>query len=71
MPIEVLVKEATGLPDKYVDMAVSYIRYLQYQCSEENKKISATKRKVGLLANKFHGMTEDFDEIPDIFKEYV
>ena len=29
MPIELLVKNATGLPDQYVEMAVNYIRALQ------------------------------------------
>ena len=41
MPIEVLVKEATGLPDKYVDMVVSYIHFLQYQNLQEHQTDTA------------------------------
>ena len=37
MPIELLVKNATGLPDKYVEMAVSYIHFLQLQYQQEEK----------------------------------
>ena len=70
MPIEALVKEATGLPDKYVDMVVSYIHFLQYQNSQEHKT-EKKKRVLGILSDKFHGIADDFDETPDIFKEYV
>ena len=41
MPIEALVKEATGLPDKYVDMVVSYIHFLQYQNLQERQTDTA------------------------------
>lgn len=37
MPIELLVKNATGFPDKYVEMAVSYIHFLQSQYQQEEK----------------------------------
>ena len=69
MPLEVLVKNATGLPDKYVDMAANYIRYLQYQYSQEEKQQG--KRKLGILADKFHYIADDFDETPEDFKEYL
>ena len=48
MPIDVMVKEATGLPDKYVDMVVSYIRFLQYQLKSEETVHSSGKRKLGI-----------------------
>ena len=71
MPIDVMVKEATGLPDKYVDMAVSYIQYLQFQFDNETKKQNKTKRQIGILADKFHSISDDFDETPDVFEDYI
>ncbi len=71
MPIDVMVKETTGLPDKYVDMVVNYIRFLQYQVKTEESKHSSNKRELGILADKFHSIADDFDETPDCFKEYV
>lgn len=69
MPIDVMVKEATGLPDKYVDMVVSYIQFLQYQLKSE--KDTPKKRELGILADKFHSISEDFDETPDCFEDYI
>ena len=55
MPIDVMVKEATGLPDKYVDMVVSYIHFLQYQLKSEDDSIhSSGKRELGILADRFY-----------------
>ena len=72
MPIDVIVKEATGLPDKYVNMVVSYIHFLQYQLkTEEEKGRVSGKRQLGILADKFHYMADDFDETPDCFEDYV
>ncbi len=70
MPIDVMVKEATGLPDKYVDMVVNYIQFLQYQVKTEEAH-SSNKRELGVLADKFHSIADDFDETPDCFKEYI
>lgn len=72
MPIEVMVKEATGLPDKYVDMVVSYIHFLQYQVNENNKDTPLKPmRKMGIMADRFHFIADDFDETPDCFEDYV
>ena len=72
MPIEAIVKSCTGLPDKYVDMAVSYIRFLQSQYQQEQTENKENpKRKLGILAGKFHSIADDFDETPDCFKGYM
>lgn len=70
MPIETLVKNATGLPDKYVDMAVNYIHFLQAQYQEEQREapVPAKKRQLGILADKFHAIADDFDQTPDYFQ---
>ena len=72
MPIDVMVKEATGLPDKYVDMVVSYIHFLQYQVKYEEDKVHLSgKRELGLLADRFHFIADDFDDTPDCFEDYI
>ena len=71
MPIDVMVKEATGLPDKYVDMVVNYIQFLQFQAKAEEETQASKKRELGILADRFHSIADDFDETPDCFKEYV
>lgn len=45
MPIDVMVKEATGLPDKYVDMVVSYIHFLQYQLKSEDDYVRSSGKR--------------------------
>ena len=71
MPLDVMVKEATGLQDKYVDMVVSYIRFLQHQAKMEEAAQFSDNRQLGIMAGRFHSIAEDFDETPDCFKEYV
>ena len=72
MPIEIMVKNLTGLPDKYVEMAVNYIRFLQKQFEQEQKNVtSEKKRQLGILSSKFHSIAEDFDKTPDCFREYI
>ena len=73
MPIELLVKNATGLPDKYVEMAVSYIHFLQTQYQQEHQEKAGpnTKRQLGVLSSKFHFIAEDFDQTLDCFREYM
>ena len=78
MPIEMLVKNATGLPDKYVEMAVSYIHFLQTQYQQEQalhpmplaRNGKPILRQPGLFQGLFT-MRDDFDEPLDDFKEYM
>ena len=75
MPIEQLIKNATGLPDRYVEMAVSYIQFLQVQYKEKSRQKSAgAERPVLRKAGMYHGMgriSDDFDAPLDDFKEYM
>ena len=71
MPIDVMVKEATGLPEKFVEQVVNYIQFLQFQAKAEEETQSSKKRELGILADRFHSIADDFDETPDCFKEYV
>lgn len=71
MPLDVMVKEATGLQDKYVDMVVSYIRFLQHQAKTEEAAQSSNNRQLGIMAGRFQSIADDFDETPDCFEEYA
>ena len=79
MPIEVLVRNATGLPEKYVDMAVSYIHFLQSQYQLEQKNAASPQnagngkpilRQPGHFAGQIT-LSDDFDAPLDDFKEYM
>ena len=67
MPIEAILKNATGLPDKYVEMVVSYIHFLQSQTQIE----SSAHRSIGVLSNRFEYISDDFDEPLSDFREYM
>ena len=69
MPIDILTKEASVLPDEYVDMAISYVRFLQTQYFKEKKGHKG--RVLGILSDKFHSIADDFDETSECFGEYV
>jgi len=69
MPIDILAKEATGLPDEYVNMAIVYVRFLQSQYHQ--KLQSGSSRPLGVLSGSFHSISDDFDETPDCFEEYI
>ncbi len=71
MPIDVLIKEATDLPDEYINMAVTYIQFLQFQYEKKKGEDSKPKRILGTLSSKFHWIADDFDETPDCFAEYI
>ncbi len=79
MPLEALVKSCTGLPDKYVEMAVSYIHFLQSQYQQERASEPAKKtagngkpilRTPGMLKGKIT-VSDDFDAPLDDFKDYM
>ena len=73
MPFELLIKAETGLPDKYVEMLLHYIRFLQSEYREEQAREtspSAPIRKAGRYQGK-GWMADDFDAPLDDFKEYM
>ena len=71
MPLEALVRESTGLPEQYVQMAVSYIQFLQYQYSTTAEEVPVSRRKLGMMADRFVSISDDFDETPEGFEEYL
>lgn len=76
MPIELLVKNATGLPDKYVEMVVNYIHDLQakYQQEANEKAKTINGKPILRVPGEYKGlisMSEDFDAPLDDFKEYM
>ena len=69
MPVDILAKEAVGLPDEYVNMAISYVRFLQFQYHQKIQP--GNGRPLGILAGSFQAISDDFDETPDELEEYV
>ena len=69
MPIDILTKEASVLPDEYLAKAISYVRFLQSEYMQEKKDHKG--RKLGILSSSFRSISDDFDETPECLKEYV
>ena len=69
MRIDILTKEAAGLPDEYVNMAISYVRFLQTQYHQN--KPEEVNRPLGILSDRFHSIADDFDETPVCFEDYI
>ena len=73
MPIEAFLKNATGLPDKYVEMAITYINYLQTQY-QQSMQATVNGKPILRTPGKYEGMiflAPDFDAPLDDFKEYL
>ena len=66
MPIEQYLKQVTELPDNYVEMVVSYIRFLQQEANGVKQK----KRKIGVLSDRFEFISPDFNVPLESFREY-
>ena len=73
MASDVLQKEIVGLSEADINLLVEYARYLKYRVSIPANSVSgsASKRKIGFLAEAFVSISPDFDETPDCMKEYV
>ena len=73
MSVDILVKEAQGLPEELIMNAVTYLRFLKF--TMENTKPQALpekkkKRKAGLLKGILT-IPPSFDEPLDDFGEYM
>ena len=56
MPIETLIKEATDLPDEYINMAVTYIQFLQFQYEKKKRKQDLKRAESVLSAMRDAGL---------------
>ena len=73
MSFEQQLKAETGLPDKYVEILMHYMRFLQREYQEEQARETAPAapiRKSGRYQGK-GWMAEDFDAPLEDFKEYI
>lgn len=72
MASDVLAQAAKGLPDKYIEMALNYIKFLQSEyCEAKNLHNSNSQfRHPGGLEEKFE-LPDDFDDTPDCFGGYL
>jgi len=69
MAYDTLVKEAEELSEDKLRKVIEYILLLKTEDSENGT--GGHKRKLGVYKDEFFYMSEDFDEVPDCFKEYI
>ncbi len=77
MAHELLEKELEDLPATSIADVIEYVQFLKYKLSEKKDADNAfvgkrkhSERKIGILQGKFV-MSDDFDETPDCFEEYM
>lgn len=77
MAYELLEKELEDLPETSIADVIEYVQFLKFKLSEKkdvanvfSEKRKHSERKVGILQGKFV-MSDDFDETPDCFEEYM
>ena len=70
MSYEVLKKRIHDIPEEYLPEIESFLELLQYKIIVQNQNFEHHKRKIG----GYEGMikiSDDFDEIPEGFEEYL
>ena len=70
MGVDILIKEADGLSEEKIAEVISFIQFLKTKDSSSE----ATEKKQFRTPGGLKGdcvMTEDFDDTPECFKEYV
>lgn len=76
MAYDTLVREAKDLPEDMIEQVIDFMRFLKYTSKKEQAKHSISNdstfcRTVNPLADEFISISEDFDETPECFKEYI
>lgn len=75
MALDLLLKEAKGMSEVTLMEVVHYMRYLKITAARTPEKTIADKEKYRYrTAGKYQGkgwMSDDFDALPDDFKEYM
>lgn len=73
MTYDLLEKELKDLPEANIADVIEYIQFLKFKQLRDESAIVVRKhpeRRLGIFEGKFV-MSEDFDETPDCFKEYM
>lgn len=86
MSYDALFQEIRSLPNSMVLQVAEFVRFLRFsmndkseaflaeattQTSDEAAENKLAKRKGGVLSDLFIAISDDFDETPDCFKEYM
>ena len=76
MADDTLIKEAKDLPEDLINQVIEFMRFLKHTSKEEPAKHSISNgmtfhRSVNPLADDFIAISDDFDETPACFKEYL
>ena len=73
MTYDLLEEELKDLPEANIADVIEYIQFLKFKQLRDESAIVVRKppeRRLGIFEGKFV-MSEDFDETPDCFKEYM
>ena len=76
MAYDTLIREAKDLPEDMREQVIEFMRFLKYASKKEQTNHSINNsitfhRSINPLADDFISISEDFDETPECFKEYI
>lgn len=76
MAYDTIVEEVKGLSEENQTEVLEFIYFLKYRkgkggVSAGKKATKRIRRKENILGGKLIYMSDDFDETPDCFKEYM
>lgn len=76
MAYDILLKEAKDLPEDMLEQAIEFVRFLKYasmqkQTEHTTMDTATFQRSVNPLADDFISIADDFDKMPECFKEYI
>lgn len=71
MAVDILINEVQGLPEDVIQKVVEYVHFLKFELNNHTTVINAKKRTLGRLEGKMTYITDDFDDTPECFKEYM
>lgn len=70
---ELLQYELSDLPEDMASQVLTFIRFLKYTYDEKKTVMDNAneKRAFGMLKDDFISISDDFDETPECFREYM
>ncbi len=69
MSTEALLKEVEGLSEDTIKEVFDFVLFLKSKNAKMDSQMH--RRNLGLWATEPFYMSDDFDETPDCFKEYI
>ena len=68
MALDILMNNIQSLPQSEYDKVVDYVQFLMYSFKQKEKNVN---RQLGIFQGEKFYMSDDFDDTPEGFEEYM